>query len=231
MADLASTRIFGKLTVMHDVIVKANQTMDAGTNTVLTLLCNDGGASEVRLHGGSQGTGRLYVGQSDSHGGGIGYNGDGTPETTGAGSDYITLWRRDDGDDEWTAKNKYNSNNWEFRGDVTSSASDGRLKENVEEIGEALEKLSHIRGVSYDWSDDCEALGFTPTQKHEHGVIAQEVQRVIPDAVAPAPFNSDYLTVKYDRLVPLLIQGLKEETAKREALEERLAKLEALVEG
>lgn len=45
----------------------------------------------IELYGASQGTGRVFVGQDNTHGGGIEYNGNGSPETTGAGSDYITL--------------------------------------------------------------------------------------------------------------------------------------------
>ena len=96
----------------------ASDTMDAGTNTTLAILSNDTGKSRIALHGDSQGTGQVYVGQSKSHGGGIEYNGDSSPATTGAGSDYITLFRNSAGDYQWTARNRYNSNNWEFRGSV-----------------------------------------------------------------------------------------------------------------
>ena len=78
----------------------------------------DNETSELRIHGDVQGTGRLYVGQSAVYGGGIEYNGDNSPATAGAGSDYITLYRTENGTSYWTARNLYNSNTWEFRGEV-----------------------------------------------------------------------------------------------------------------
>jgi len=74
--------------------------------------------AQISAYGSSQGTGRLYVGQSTSHGGGIEYNGDNSPTSTGAGADYITLFRRNNNSDAWTARNSYASNDWEFRGNL-----------------------------------------------------------------------------------------------------------------
>jgi hypothetical protein len=101
----------------------SNDTMDAGTNTTLSIKSNDSGESIIQLYGDNQGTGRVYVGQNLSHGGGIEYNGNNSPVTTGAGSDYITLWRRASGNDYWTARNKYDSNDWEFRGNLIANGS------------------------------------------------------------------------------------------------------------
>jgi hypothetical protein len=81
----------------------------------------NGGVGTLNVYGSNQSTGRVYVGQNDSYGGGIEYNGNGSPVTTGAGSDYITLWRRVNGDDQWTARNSYNDNDWEFRNDIYAS--------------------------------------------------------------------------------------------------------------
>ena len=87
---------------------------------------------------------------------------------------------------------------------------DERLKENVETIPNALDKVSNLRGVTFDWKDECVDLGFIPSTKHETGVIAQEVQAVIPDAVSPAPFDSNYLTVDKEKIIPVLIEAIKE---------------------
>jgi hypothetical protein len=84
----------------------------------ITCTNTDDSVAQISAYGSSQGTGRLYVGQSGSYGGGIEYNGDNSPVSTGAGADYITLYRVNNGAYNWTARNSYASNNWEFRGNV-----------------------------------------------------------------------------------------------------------------
>jgi hypothetical protein len=86
---------------------------------------SDTGVATLSAYGDSQGTGRLYVGQSSTYGGGIEYNGDNSPTSTGAGADYITLYRVNNGGYDWTARNLYNSNDWEFRGTVTAPTFSG----------------------------------------------------------------------------------------------------------
>ena len=101
-------------TVANAALPKAGGTM-TGT---LNIVTGDTSESIINLYGGSQGTGKLYVGQSTTHGGGIEYNGDGTPASSGSGADYITLYRRTAGVDSWTARNLHNSNDWKFRGNL-----------------------------------------------------------------------------------------------------------------
>ena len=81
----------------------------------------DNAVAQISAYGSSQGTGRLYVGQSNNHGGGIEYNGDNSPASTGAGADYIALYRVQASSFYWTARNLYNSNDWEFRGYLKSA--------------------------------------------------------------------------------------------------------------
>tara|TARA_A200000159_G_scaffold133039_1_gene130982 strand:+ start:36842 stop:38365 length:1524 start_codon:yes stop_codon:yes gene_type:complete len=100
------------------------------------------------------------------------------------------------------------SGNARFTGNVTAYASDARLKENIKPIENPLEKLSKIRGVTYDWKDNIE--NFDPKCKTETGVIAQEIEAVIPDAISPAPFNAEYKTVEKDKIIALLIEAVKE---------------------
>jgi hypothetical protein len=131
---------------------------------------------------------------------------------------------------------------------VIAYASDRRLKENIAEIPNALDKIKQIRGVTFDWNDEAEVLGFTPETKYNDlGVIAQEIQAVLPQAVKPAPFDQwfpdpsgdyeqeyldqmmgtsrsgeNYLTVQLDKIVPLLIEGIKEQQNQIEELREQI---------
>ncbi|KAF7770028.1 hypothetical protein PCIT_a2972 [Pseudoalteromonas citrea] len=100
-----------------------NATFDNGTSTSVNINADNAGMAVLNVCSGTsdaQTTGRVYVGQSLNHGGGIEYNGDNTPATTGAGADYITLFRNSSNNYQWTARNHYGSNDWEFRGAVKS---------------------------------------------------------------------------------------------------------------
>jgi hypothetical protein len=104
---------------------------------------------------------------------------------------------------------------------ITSYYSDERLKEDIVEIDSALEKVMLLRGVTYKPNSIAESLGYKKQQ--EVGVIAQDVEKVLPEAVKPAPFDimlfenteisrsgQNYKTVQYEKLVPLLIEAIKE---------------------
>lgn len=118
---------------------------------------------------------------------------------------------------EWR-NNGYVLSNVELRSsaDVVAYYSDERLKKNIQPITDSLDKIKRLRGVTFDFRDDVE--GFDPAYASDTGVIAQEVQAVMPDAVKPAPFNSDYLTVQKDKLVALLIEGIKDQQAQIDEL-------------
>lgn len=129
-------------------------------------------------------------------------------------------------------------------GSLSQNTSDERLKENITVIPNAITKLKGIRGVTFDWKEttpDKMALE-VPSSGHDVGVLAQEVQAVLPEAVSLAPFDTssetysendidadvpmgdsktgqNYLTVDYQKLVPLLIESIKE-------LEARITELE-----
>jgi len=116
-------------------------------------------------------------------------------------------------------------------GDVVASFSDGRLKDNVRVIPDASDKLKQLKGVFYTYNDVAKAHGFTSTEEHV-GVIAQDVEMVLPHAIRLAPFDMEarvsksgknYLTVQYEKLVPLLIEAVKAQGRVIEAHEDRMA--------
>lgn len=121
-------------------------------------------------------------------------------------------------------------------GNITAYYSDERLKENIKPIENAMTKLKSIRGVTFTSNTFAETVGYKD-KKQQVGVIAQEVQKVLPEVVSIAPFDNDgignsksgenYLTVKYEKLTPLLIEAIKEQQTLIEKLEARLALLEA----
>ena len=92
-------------------------------------------------------------------------------------------------------------------GDITAFFSDDRLKDRYSNIPNAVEKVKSLNGFYYEPNITAQDLGY---QKEMHvGVSAQEVNAIMPEVVAPAPIDNKYLTVKYDRLVPLLIEAIK----------------------
>lgn len=109
-----------------------------------------------------------------------------------------------------TARVSWNISTGDFTaaGNVTAY-SDAKLKENVETIRDALSLVNRMRGVFYNRIDTGEA---------GVGVIAQEMREVIPQVVVP---NDGTLSVAYGNLVGVLIEAVKELSARVEALEAR----------
>jgi len=96
-------------------------------------------------------------------------------------------------------------------------SSDKRLKENVKPIENAINKVSKIRGVEFDWIVDKE---IHDNEGHDVGVIAQEVEKVLPEVVETR--NNGYKAVKYEKIVSLLIEAIKEQQQQINKLEEKL---------
>jgi hypothetical protein len=93
--------------------------------------------------------------------------------------------------------------------EITAFFSDIRLKNIEGNIEDALSKLMTLNGVYFRENEVAKSLGYN-NDKRQVGVIAQEVQEVIPEIVSPAPIDEKYLTVKYEKLIPLLIEAIKE---------------------
>jgi len=86
-------------------------------------------------------------------------------------------------------------------------SSDPILKENKELIDNPLEKICKLGGYSFDWKDEAEEIG-SHLKGHDYGLMADEVQRLFPEMVHTR--ENGIRAVKYDKLVPLLIEGIKE---------------------
>ena len=116
-------------------------------------------------------------------------------------------------------------------GDVTFDLSDTRLKTEFEPIETALEKIKKLDVGTYYYNDLAREFGFTKTDR-QVGLKAQQVQSVLPEAVALAPFDrgidglsksgEEYLTVRYEKLVPLLVAAVKEQASEIEKLKNEL---------
>jgi hypothetical protein len=93
-------------------------------------------------------------------------------------------------------------------GDIVAfSTSDKNFKENITPITNALEKISKISGNTYDWKPELKEFhGF---EGNDVGVIAQEIEEILPQLVTTR--ETGYKAVKYDKLVALLIEGIKEQ--------------------
>ena len=102
---------------------------------------------------------------------------------------------------------------WAYYG----SPSDIRLKTNITAIDNGLAKVLTLSGVTYDWND---LASNKNNGLRESGVIAQEIQKVLPEAVIEK--DDGFLTVKYDRIIPLLIEAIKELSAEVEELKKKI---------
>tara|TARA_Y200000002_G_scaffold21251_1_gene16283 strand:+ start:4 stop:1608 length:1605 start_codon:yes stop_codon:yes gene_type:complete len=106
----------------------------------------------------------------------------------------------------------FDGTNLEVGGDITAFASDDRLKTNKVGITGALDKVKSLNGFTFNFNETGASLGFDKETTHA-GVSAQEVQKVLPEAVTTRS-DGEYLTVKYEKLVPLLLEAVKELSAK-----------------
>ena len=103
---------------------------------------------------------------------------------------------------------------------ITAYSSDKRLKTNVNILQNSLEKLNKLSGFTYNWNDKANELAGYDTNESIVGMFAQDVQEVLPEAVKIAPFDNDgegnsksgenYLTIQYEKVVPLLVEAIKE---------------------
>lgn len=102
-------------------------------------------------------------------------------------------------------------------GSVIAFYSDERLKENLQTISDPINKVEALTGLTYQANDLAVSLGYK--RESQVGLLAQDVLKVLPEAVKIAPFDADengnsksgenYLTVQYEKLIPLLVEAIK----------------------
>lgn len=115
--------------------------------------------------------------------------------------------------------------NIDATGDICAySTSDVSFKENVAPISNPLDKVMAIRGVEFDWNDDyVNTRGGVDgyfTRKHDVGVIAQEVEAVMPEVVGTKQDGTK--GVRYEKMVGLLIEAIKDQQQQIEELKSKL---------
>jgi hypothetical protein len=120
-------------------------------------------------------------------------------------------------------------------GDITAFYSDRRLKTNVATIPNALTKVMSLNGILYTPNALAESFGFKAGENIV-GLFADELEAVLPEAVKPAPFDTDengasksgenYKTIQYEKVVPLLVEAIKEQQA---TIERQQAQIDMLI--
>jgi hypothetical protein len=104
---------------------------------------------------------------------------------------------------------------------ITAYYSDERLKTKLGPIENAIEKVKSLSGFYFEANETAVALGYQ--KKREVGVSAQEVQAILPEIVVAAPISDEYMTVRYEKLIPLLIEAIKDQQKQIDELKALLA--------
>jgi hypothetical protein len=113
---------------------------------------------------------------------------------------------------------KPSTSSFHMNGDIVAYASsDKRLKDNINKLQNPLDKLEKINGYEFDWNKNQHLY-----EGHDIGVIAQEIEEVLPEIVETR--KDGYKAVKYEKIVPLLIESIKELSDKIKALENGITK-------
>jgi len=138
----------------------------------------------------------------------------------------------------YNSKALYVANQIAATGNITAYYSDQRLKTSTGNIENAIDKVMSLDGFTYVENDLARSLGYS-NERQQVGISAQQIQAVLPEAVSLAPVDmatdefsgeissksgENYLTVDYSRIVPLLIEAIKEQQV-------QIAELKALAGG
>jgi hypothetical protein len=109
-----------------------------------------------------------------------------------------------------------------------NNLSDLRYKKNIATIPNALDKITRLRGVSFDWrQDEFPKLNFN--KGGNLGFIAQEIKEVLPEVVSQD--SQGYYSVAYSSVVPVLVEAIKEQQNTIQVQAEELAQTKAVLEN
>jgi hypothetical protein len=113
-------------------------------------------------------------------------------------------------------------------GDITANSvagtSDIRFKTNIRPVINALDKVKSLRGVYFNWNQKDFPEKEFGTQD-ELGFIAQEVEKIVPEIVSKDKSKEEYRSVKYDKLVALLVEAIKDQQKQIDSLKIKVDKL------
>jgi hypothetical protein len=113
-------------------------------------------------------------------------------------------------------------------GDITansvSGTSDSRFKTNIRPVTNALDKVKALQGVYFNWNQKTFPEKEFGAQD-ELGFIAQEVEKIVPEIVVKEKTKEEYRSVKYDKLVALLVEAIKEQQKQIEKLQVKVKQL------
>ena len=98
---------------------------------------------------------------------------------------------------------------------VAFYSSDERLKDNIVQISDPIEKVKQIKGVEFDWNDKQEVY-----EGHDVGVLAQDIEKVLPELVTTR--DNGYKAVKYEKIIALLIEAVKDQQSQIDELKSKL---------
>jgi hypothetical protein len=117
-----------------------------------------------------------------------------------------------------------------FTGDVVAYYSDERLKDIEGNIENALDKVGKLRGFYYRNNKEANFIGYEGNDL-QIGLSAQDVKSILPEIVKPAPLAQemgyDYMTVQYDKIVPLLVNAINEQKEIVETQKEEIGYLKS----
>ena len=109
-----------------------------------------------------------------------------------------------------------------FNGDVVAFFSDMRLKTKLGNIKNPIDKIKSLNGFYYEPNEVAESYGYKKEKRV--GLSAQEVEAVLPEIVTEAPIGDGYKTVDYAKLVPVLVEAIKEQQTQIDELKQLINK-------